>query len=364
MGKWIPFLAAVCFVFTGCSDEKVAAPVGGEMEGQAVGTSSSMEPASGRVVVANRGSGTISVIDSRTDGVVGTYDLPADAGEPAPEPMYVVYTSTHHRVFVGDRANNRVAAFDAASFTMDGTVAAGNGVFHMWANPQGSQLWVNNDIDKTTTVIDPANLTVITTVATPPDLVAMGGKPHDVILGPMGEFAYVTVLGVMGDNDYVVQYDTGSFEETGRAPVGKDPHVSLARQHDRLYVPCQNSNVVIVLNRFTMEEITRIDVPGAHGAGMTMNGRYFYTANLTGGGANALYTIDTRQNDLVGDPVDSPYEVPHNIALNPSGTKLYLTHSGASDKVTIYEIGGGSPVPEYTSEVTVGLNPFGLAYVI
>lgn len=363
MRRWIPLLALACLAIVGCSDDTMEPRITKEIEGQAL-AELPVGPARGRIVVANRASGTISVIDAKTNGVVGSYDLPADAGEPTPEPMYVVYTSTHNRVFVGDRANNRVAVFDARSFSVEGTVPAGNGVFHMWADPQGQQLWVNNDIDNTTTVIDPATLTVSASVPTPADLVAMGGKPHDVILGPKGNYAYVTVLGVMGDNDYVVQYDTATFSETGRAPVGKDPHVSLGRQHNRLYVPCQNSDVVIVLNRFTMEEMTSLDVPGAHGAGMTRNGRYFYTSNLPGGGTDALFTIDTRSNTVVGDPTDSPYAVPHNIALNASGRKLFLTHSGpTSDKVTIYRMTRRNPVPEYVAEVTVGLNPFGLAYV-
>jgi DNA-binding beta-propeller fold protein YncE len=150
----------------------------------------------------------------------------------------------------------------------------------------------------------------------------------------------------------------------GRAPVGKDPHVSLARQHNRLYVACQNSNVVEVLNRFTLAPIAQIAVPGAHGAAMSRNGRFFYTTNLPGGGTDALFTIDTRHNTLVGDPVDSPYPVPHNVALDSSGRSLFLTHSGgASDKVTVYRMKGRDRVPEYDTEVTVGFNPFGLAYV-
>jgi len=320
-------------------------------------------PARGTVVVANRGSGTISVIDAKTAAVVGTFDLPAEAGDATPEPMYVVHTATHDRVFVGDRANDRVAVFDARSFAAEGTVLAGHGVFHMWADPQGKQLWVNNDIDNTSTVIDPSTLEVLATVPTPADLVAMGGRPHDVILGPQGEYAYVTVLGP-GANDHVVQFETATFTETGRAAVGKDPHVSLARQHERLYVPCQMTNEVYVLNRTTMAVEITLAVPGAHGAGMSTDGRWFYTANLPGGGTDALFTIDTRDNTIVGSPVDSPYPVPHNIALTSSGKGLFLTHSGgAADKVTVYRMSDSDPVPVYDTEVTVGLNPFGIAYV-
>ena len=128
----------------------------------------------GKVVVANRVSGTISIIDTRTDQVADTIALPATGI--APDPMYVVYTHVGHRVFVGDRNNNRVVVFDADDFSVEGIIPTGNGIFHMWADPQNRQLWVNNDIDNTVTVIDPATLQVLTTVPMPTDLVADGGK--------------------------------------------------------------------------------------------------------------------------------------------------------------------------------------------
>jgi YVTN family beta-propeller protein len=319
--------------------------------------------ARGRIVVANRASGSISVIDAHTDQLIATYDLPA--GPNFPEPMYVVYGPVKHRVFVGDRANDRVVVYNARDFSVEATVPTGRGVYHMWANLRNRQLWVNNDIDNTTTVIDPNTLKVVATVDTPADLVALGGRPHDVILDPVARFAYVTVLGLPGDSDYVVKYSTRTFQEVARAAVGKDPHLSLTWRNRFLYVPSQNNNAVIVLDRRTLDEVTRITVPGAHGAGMTRSGRYFYTTDLPGGGTPGLYTIDTRRNALVdGGAVDTPYPVPHNIALTPSGHKLFLTHSGdTSDKVTIYTTKWNDPTPVFAGEVTVGFNPFGLTYV-
>ena len=153
-------------------------------------------------------------------------------------------------------------------------------------------------------------------------------------------------------------------EEINRAAVGKDPHLSLTRRNANLYVPTQNSNAVYVLDRFTLAQVDVLAVPGAHGAGMTFNGKYFYTTNLPGGGTEALFTIDTQTNSVIGDAVDSKYPVPHNIALTQSPGKLYLTHSGGtSDKVTFYDVSYTEPIPAYAGEVTVGLNPFGLAYV-
>lgn len=313
------------------------------------------------IVIANRGSGTISVIGVGSGEVLGTFDLPADPNPP--EPMYVVYSPFRHRVFVGDRANNSVVVFRARDFSVETSVPVGRGVFHMWDGLRNRQLWVNNDVDNTTTVIDPRSLEILATVPTPADLVAAGGKPHDVIVDPVRPYAYVTVLGLPGPNDYVIKFSTRTFQEVDRAAVGKDPHLSLTARNRLLYVPCQGSDAVFVLNRRTMDVVEEIAVPGAHGAGMTRNGKTFYTTNLPGGGTDGLFAIDTRTNTVVGDAVDTPYPVPHNIALTLTGRKLFLTHSGPNDKVTIYRIKPGSVTPVLDDEVTVGLNPFGLSYV-
>jgi YVTN family beta-propeller protein len=317
-------------------------------------------PHGGKVVVANRNSGSISVIDTATDTVLDTITLP---GSNPAEPMYVVYSKFGDRVFVGDRANDQVVVFDADDFSVVGTVPTGSGVFHMWADSRGRQLWVNNDVDNTATVINPRTLDVITTVPMPADLVAMGGKPHDVILDRAGRFAWVTMLDFAGGNDYVVQFTTRTFEEVNRAPVGKDPHLSLDNRGRALYVPAQNSDKVTVLDRVTLEEITEITVPGAHGAGMRADGHVFYTTNLPGGGTDGLFAIDTKSNEVI-NAVDTPFAVPHNIALTPRGDKLYVTHSGGTaDKVSVYSASKHEPVPVLQGVITVGTNPFGLAFV-
>jgi DNA-binding beta-propeller fold protein YncE len=315
----------------------------------------------GEVVVANRDSGTISVIDVQSGQVVTTVELPA--GDNTPEPMYVTYSKRGNHVFVGDRANNRVVVFDADDYAVVTTIEAGAGVFHMWVDARDRQLWVNNDIDNTATVINPRTLSVIATVSMPADLVADGYKPHDVILNPIGRFAYVTMVGDTDpDNDYLVQFSTRTFMEVNRAEVGKDPHVSLTQRNNRIYVPAQNSNLVSVFNRRTLRLIEEVPVPGAHGAGMSPNGKVLYTTNLPGNGEDGLFAIDTRTNTILGT-ADTPFPVPHNVVVARSN-KLFLTHSGGtSDKVTIYGVSNRQPIPTLIGEVTVGLNPFGLAYV-
>jgi YVTN family beta-propeller protein len=314
----------------------------------------------GEVVVANRASGSISIIDVGTNQLLDTVPLPA--AENPPEPMYVVYVKKGDHVFVGDRANDRVVVFDADDYSVVTSIPTGNGVFHMWADDRGRFLWVNNDGDKTATVIDPETLSVITTVPMPTDLVADGYFPHDVILDPKGRFAYVTMLGGSGPSDYLVQYSTETFEEVNRVEAGNDPHVSLAKNNKLIFVPAQGSDTGFVFNRNSLELVDEIAVPGAHGAWMSPNGQVFYTSNLPGGGTDGLFAIDTKKGAILGS-ADTPYAVPHNIVVTKNKT-LFLTHSGGTaDKVSIYSVSINDPIPVLIDEVTVGLNPFGLAYV-
>lgn len=314
---------------------------------------------SGEVVVADRGSGTISVIDVASDELIGSYPLPM--GDNPPEPMYVSYVKADRRLFVGDRANDRVVVFDADDYSTVATIPAGEGVFHQWADPRNRQLWVNNDIDNTATVIDPQSLAVLGTVTMPSDLVAAGYKPHDVILDPKGRFAYVTLVGGTV-NDWLIQFDTTTLTEVNRAQVGLDPHVSLTQRNKLIYVPAQNSNIVTVLDRDSLELVNEVSVPGAHGAAMNPQGKVFYTTNLPGGGSDALFAIDTKTNTVIGS-ADTPYAIPHNLVVTKND-KLFVTHSGGtSDKVTIYDVTTPNPIPELRAEVNVGLNPFGIAYV-
>jgi hypothetical protein len=74
-------------------------------------------------------------------------------------------------------------------------------------------------------------------------------------------------------------------------------------------------------------------------------------------------TIDARKGVVLG-ATDTPYPVPHNVATDSAGSKVYVTHSGATaNQVSIYSASAANPVPVLAGEVTVGANPFGITYV-
>ena len=316
----------------------------------------------GSIVVANRGAGSISIIDAATMAVT-TQALPG--GTNTPEPMYVVADPVTDRFFVGDRANDRVVAYSASTFNPIGSIGAGSGVFHMWGNSNTGQLWAVNDTAQQMTALNMQTLIPIITFDTPANLSAF--KPHDVVLDPLSNAAFVSMVDVVADNldDWVIRYDTTTFTETHRVQAGDDPHISLSAKNDnKLFVAAQGANAVQVFNRSDLSPVApSIAVNAAHGAAMTADGNTFYATNIAGGGTDGLAAIDTATQLLLGS-TNTPFAVPHNVAVSDDQTKLFVTHSGAtSDKVTVYDITGPNGIPVLIGPVDAGTNPFGLAAV-
>lgn len=305
-----------------------------------------------RVAVANRASGTVSVIDGDMGTLVNSYPMPNNG-----QPMYVVHNARNNTVLVGDY-NGSVVAFDGMDFSVRGTATAAAGVFHMWMSSDQRQLWVNNELDKSVSVINPMTMETIRTFDIPADLEMTGFKPHDVIVDPDNGSAYVTMINGMMPINYVVKYDARTFNEIDRVEVGGDPHVALTANNDKLYVASQAADLLQVFNRGDLSLVTTVAIPNAHGLGMNAAGTYLYVGNISEGGTDATYTVDLATNTLVGDPVDAPYAAPHNYSVGSNDSKLYLTHSGgASDKLSVYDLG---PTPTLSGELSLGNNPFGL----
>jgi DNA-binding beta-propeller fold protein YncE len=324
----------------------------------------------GGIVVANRGSGSISVIDVATSAV-NHVPLPILPDENLPEPMYVSYSAINDLVFVGDRANDRVVAFNAEDYSVNTLIPVGDGVFHMWSDDNRNQLWVANDVDKTISVINLTTLAVDMTFSTPTDLNGLGGRPHDVVLDPNAPLGYITMVGVVDPanpgSDAVVAFSTTTFTETDRSIVGDDPHVALSAANNLLFVTTQGADAVSVLDRTSMDPVagSPIAIPNAHGARVTPSGDYFYTTNIADGGTNALFAIDTATLTTAGPgtPDNTNFPTPHNIALSPDNQLLYVGHSGAtSNKISIFDVSNPAD-PVLLRDVDAQLNPWGIEAV-
>lgn len=317
------------------------------------------------IVIANRGDGTLSIIDEATQTVIDTVPLPA-ADSPS-TPGYVTWSATRDRIYVGDDANRRIVVLSGQDFSHVADLPAVSDVFHLWHNE--SQLWAVDRVDKSVAVFDLDANAWITSIPMPADLTTAGGIPHDVVVD--ADHAFVSLLGIDMAPDAVVRYSTTTLTETGRAPVGEDPHLFLHPTTTNLYVACQDSDAVVVLDRTTMAEVTTVPVDGGHGVWIPPDGSRLYVTNFAGhevigppdpDGAFAVFTIDLDSHAVI-DSTHASDSAPHNIASNAAGSRLYVTHSNGGTHVGLYTVRTPSSPPRERRLLTVGTNPFGLCRV-
>ena len=313
-----------------------------------------------RMVIANRGSSSLSIIDVATDSQT-SIDIPKSNN--AAEPMYVNYDETSRHFYVGDRANNRVLILNANDYSFAGEISVGKGVFHQWLDTGKKQLWVNSDIDKTTSVIDLSNLKTLAVIPTPADISDAAGKPHDVFIDPVLPLAFVSYIGITGSEDVVVQFSTSTFKELARLKVGKDPHLFINAANPDIYIATQGGNAVYVASRSSLVLKTTLPVEGAHGIFMDKSGETVFVSDIIGSGNKAIWTIVATTNTVNNTTVDADFASPHNLAL-VNDKKLYVTHSGATaNKVSVFDIPCLKCSPVLNKNITVGTNPFGLGFI-
>lgn len=320
----------------------------------------------GHVAIANRNSGDLSILNEKTGAVIGKVALPTGPNGEAGEPTYLSVLNRTDEVAVADRTNDQVVFYDQTTYEVTGTVETGAGNFHMWADPKETQLWVINDSDDALTVIDPRTKIEITRIPLPQKLIGVDAKPHDLIFDPAGQFVYVTVEQEDNpDRDLLLKIDTQSFAVVDSIATGKHAHVSIAPEHNLLYVLSQESDRIEIYDRrsLELEQVGHIDQPNPHGVSPSADGQYLYTTNISEGGEQGIFVIDTVTNQIVGD-VDTPFAVPHNLAVTNDGDRLFLTHSG--DNATAVSVFSLQDPTQPRWEISInsgGLSPYGIAYV-
>lgn len=294
------------------------------------------------IVVTNRGGASLTVIDAQTDAVKQTVSIPGS------EPMYVVYVSKTNRLYVGDRAQNKVHILNPVTFQIERSVDVGRGVFHMWADGQGEQLWVANDVDNTISIIKLSDLTVRT--------LTLDNKPHDVFLTADGNTAFVSLL-INNASDKVIRFNAKTLAQEAVTDVGEDPHLYFVEQNQKLYVPNQEGGL-FVLGRDLKPDYT-LNLAGAHGVFPSRSGQFVLMTNLPG---KQLYSLNTQTKALTESALGVSVNTPHNLVVNGNDTKAFVTHSGATaNQVTVYSIDAQGKL-KFSKPVTAGTNPFGIAY--
>ena len=259
--------------------------------------------------VANSGSESVSVIDTRTDQVVGS---PITVGV---EPTAIAITPDGRFAYVVNTGSGSVSVIDAQTKQVVGPpIAVGNAPYWIAITPDGRFAYVVNFFSASVSVIDTQTNQV---VGSP----TIGTEPIGIAITPDGRFAYVTSSG----SQAVSIIDTQTNQVVG-SPVA---------------------------------------APVPYGIAITPDGRFAYVANQALSGTVSV--IDTQTNQVVGSPV-AVGSYPRGIAITPDGGRAYVVNAGLPGSVSAIDTQTkqaiGAPIEVGTNPERIAITPDGrFAYV-
>lgn len=299
--------------------------------------------------ISNQGSNTVSVIDTSDNNVTASIDVGSN-------PWGIAVNPSNAYVYVANSGSNTVSVIDTNSNTVTNTISVGNGPVGVSVNSDGTRLYVVNSASNTVSVIDTSTDAIIATVN-------VGDWPKGVAVNPSGTRVFVT--NSISSNVSVIDTSNNAVISTiavGMSPIGIVVHPSGAR----VYAVNSGSNTVSVIDTKNNSIISAVpivspirakgvalasaippDLPGLVCIAVNPSGTRLY---VTHSEYKTVSVIDTGTNDVIA--TINVGELPKGVAVNPSGTRAYVANSG-SNTVSVIDTGGNT----VTTAIGTGHSP-------
>ena len=269
--------------------------------------------------------GTVSVIDTATNKVVGT---PIKVGS---IPVGVAVTPDGKQVYVTNSNSDSVSVIATATNTVVATIPVGNlGDFAegIAVTPDGKHVYVANaGFDTTVSVIDTATNMVVATVP------VVGGGPYGVAVTPDGKHAYVTNA-ISSFTVSVIDTVTNGAVATIALPVNNEPfEVAVTPDGKHAYVTTfftvDLTGTVWVIATATNTVVATVPVGNLPaGVAVTPDGKHAYVANQN---SNNVSVIDTVSNTVAATVAVGTG--PFGVAVTPDGQHVYVANIGGTVSV-------------------------------
>jgi YVTN family beta-propeller protein len=195
------------------------------------------------------------------------------------------------------------------------------------ASPSGTQLYVANREARTITVVDTKLDRVTGQIPVPV------GPPQFVAFSPDGRTAYLSLYDEDTEAGAFGVLDTRTWKMIETIPLdGKPWSPAVTRDGNRVYVPVEGPNTVVVIDAGAHEVRTEISVPPLpHSIEFTLDGTRGYVADHT---SNVVTVIDTTTDTALREvPVDAG---PHRVAVHPA-RPLVANVNYDADTVTVID---------------------------
>jgi len=247
---------------------------------------------------ADKSKDGIGVIDARGHTLIRV--LP---GGSDPEEFDVDAAGT--RLFVSNEDASQLSIVDLDSGDVLQVVEVGREPEGVRLRPDGRTVYVTSESEHAVTVVDALSGQVLGSIP-------VGWRPRDVVFSADSSRAYVSAE--HGASVAVIDVGTSEVLETIELPPGSLPMgLALAPDQQRLYVANGRAQTVAVIDLQASEVLAELQV-GARpwGIGLTSDGKLLYTAN---GPSNDVSVIDTESLSVLATiPVG---QTPWGIVIGP-----------------------------------------------
>lgn len=283
--------------------------------------------------VTNQKSGTVSVIDTRTDAVIA--ELPAGQG-----PRGAALGARNEKLFVSDEVGKSLVVLDLKERKPIDAIPLG--LVTEGVSMKAPWVIAASELGNSVIFIDPDTHSEIFRVPT------RGDNPEHAVFSPDGNQVYASAE----EGSVVDVIDVERRESVKTIRVGRRPRgIGFLPDGSRAYVANELSDTVSVIDTKKQKVIKTIEVGvRANGIAVSPQGDRVYVSN---GGDHTVSVIDTASHKVIATiPVGKR---PWNMALTPDGKKLYVA-CGRSDAVSVID----TERKRQVASIAVGKLPWGV----
>jgi len=286
--------------------------------------------------VPNEKSGSVSVIDAESYGVVNQYFIGG-------RPRGIAVNAKADRLYVSDAISNRLRVFSARG---------GKPILEAETGPSPEDVALSPDGRVVAVAVEESNVVRLfdaATLARLGDIPVEGKNPEHVAFSPDGRW----LLATAEEAEQVDVIDLEARRQVARIAVGKRPRGAVfSPDGQRVYVACELASKLYVIDFARREVITALDAGAfSNGVALSANGEILYVSN---GKAASVSVFDTRRLEKLADvPVGAR---PWNMALAADGNRLFVA-SGRANRIDVI----GTDTRRVIKQIEVGYLPWGIA---
>jgi YVTN family beta-propeller protein len=285
--------------------------------------------------VANEKSGTLSVVDTESDAVIGEIR----AGT---RPRGMAPSHDGKVLYVSDQAANALLVVDPMARAVTAKIDLGESPEGVSLSPDGRWIVAAVELSNSVAFVDAASARFAFAVRT------QGKNPEHAVFSPDGKWLYVSAE----EADSVDVIDVAAHRQVASVTVGRRPRgIAFTPDGKRAYVACELASTVYAIDVATRKVLAAIPAGEfSNGVAMRPDGARVFVSN---GRAGTVSVIDTATDRIV-----ATVEVgrrPWNMAITPDGRKLYVAN-GRSNSVSVVDTHTHAKL----REIPVGELPWGV----